>query len=267
MRHKIQFVISCILLAVFSIPSLAQDRKFDLAKMLSDRDKNQSGTLEPDELSDRDKKFLQGMNISTSGSIVIADVVRKSQADRKQAAKEKADKEFNSINWDVPGFGEPVESGELPGFGDVGEDDSESATIPDFEIKEQSRKESMISIREQFGRRINDRVEGIFKSYDKNKDGILDTNEVKDIPWRNPPWKEFDENNDGQMSKLELAKRYKAGEEDSSDNKNNSRRNRNNGGDRSKSGDDNRSSDSGDRNKSKNSSSKGKSSVLSLIHI
>lgn len=211
---SLTWAIMLVVMGTSPLYSQDRERKFDLSKWLSDRDKNQSGVLEQNELDDRTKKFLNGMKIDTSGSVVIADVIRTSNAARQKMEKEKADKEFASQTWEIPGFGEPVSKDTVPGFGVESNDKEDEVAVLGFEIDTETTKEAMISIKEQFGRRINDRVESVFRTYDKNKNQILDPAEIAGIPWRDPPWKPFDENRDGQLTKVELAKRYKSIEGD-----------------------------------------------------
>ncbi len=211
MNSNRKFVVSIFVLVAISLlasPVVAQSGGFDIAKWLTDRDKNKSGSIEPNELNDRDRKFIEKMGVDTKAGISISSVVNKIHADRKNLAKKKADELFAALPRKVPGFGEHVEKSELPGFGLPDDEQADKGEpIPTFEVTEDQVFEAMTSIKDQFGKKIAGEVNSIFDQHDKNKDGILNPNELTQISWTGTPWKNDDENNDGKISKIELAKR------------------------------------------------------------
>ncbi len=198
-----------VLLADFSYGQERRRREFNVEEWLQQRDRNNNGVLEPNEINERDGRFLERMEIDVTRPVVIAQVVAKVNQERLEQQKQREDEEFAKLPRRVPGFGESITRTDLPGFG-VEVSSDKTNRIPGFGLTDDQVLESMISIREQFGRDIDQQVERTFEQYDKNKDGLLDASEIAEIPWGNPSWEEFDQNNDGQISMIELAKRYQA---------------------------------------------------------
>lgn len=185
---------------------------FDLTEWLKGKDKNNSGILEQDEIDDRTRDFLAKNKIDPSRPVSISDVASRISRDREAMERKRAEEEFARLPRNIPGFGEPLDQGEIPGFG-VEIEETEEEAIPGFGVSDELALQAVVSIREQFGRRIDGRVENVFRRYDPNRDGILDAGEISKVPWSGLPWKDFDENSDGQLTKIELAKRYEASEE------------------------------------------------------
>ncbi|HMO13274.1 MAG TPA: EF-hand domain-containing protein [Pirellulaceae bacterium] len=185
-------------------------RDFNIEEWLKARDRNGNGMLEPNELQDRDRQFLERMEVDLSRPIAIRDLVTRVNSEREEQAKQRANEEFDKLPRKIPGFGEPIVRQDLPSFGVTKETKEDQLSIPGFGLSESEVAETMVSIREQFGREIDRQVQGIFEQYDADQNGILDARELAEIPWGNPPWQEFDENQDGQLSKLEVAKRFQA---------------------------------------------------------
>ena len=255
MKQKTILIFFVVVLTCISQTTDAQERRsnFNLANYLNERDLNKNGTIEPSEVKDRDKRFMEGLKLDTSKPIDIQAVVNRVSAERKKLEEKKAEEEFNKLPRNVPGFGEPVEKSDIPGFG-LPEGEESEQKVPGFELPEELIAESMVSIREQFGRRIDGQVDGIFNRYDKNKDNILNPDEIEQIRWTGKSWKTNDENGDGQISRLEMAKRIKSGAANEEDDDDDRRRGRERDRDRN---------DFEESSSSRNSGSSGSSSPRS----
>jgi Ca2+-binding EF-hand superfamily protein len=93
-------------------------------------------------------------------------------------------REAPSVEPLIPGFGEPEDLDIIPGFGPL-------ADSLDVEIAEDDRKEA----------------EQTMRRYDRNRDGILDANEIRQGRWRDNPLA-HDRNRDGKLTISELSARY-----------------------------------------------------------
>jgi Ca2+-binding EF-hand superfamily protein len=87
----------------------------------------------------------------------------------------------------VPGFGEEVAVIGPPGFG------------ADAEL-------ALVALEDRYTKKVIDYAEKILDRYDRNKNGQLEAEEIKNGRWSSPP-EESDLNNDGILSKGELAER------------------------------------------------------------
>ncbi len=174
-----------------------------MESFLSRMDQNGNGMLEPSEISDRMRGFLERVaqsdrSINLSQPIPIS---RLSQAmDRARQERERSgdgdrdrdrDRGRGSSRGDTPDLTHP---GLVPGFATpdlplvpgFGEDASLLVNVTDADRREAS---------ERLGR------------YDSNKDGFLDKEELARGRWSDQPFS-YDRNRDGRLSRDELALRY-----------------------------------------------------------
>ena len=91
----------------------------------------------------------------------------------------------------VAGFGTTASTAKTPGFGADGGADGWDA------------------LKAKYDGRIIQEVQESLRRNDRNNDGILDAEELKNGQWRSDP-REYDKNKDGKLSRSELAERYKA---------------------------------------------------------
>ena len=170
---------------------------FDPSSFLSRMDTNGNGMLDPDEAQGPARFMLDRMarsnpKIDISKPIPMSLLTESFQQMRSGSSEfsssysdsENAIVEKNSL---VPGFGKKaVEKVPVPGFGVGGE-------------------KANIAIDERDMREADDRME----RYDKNKDGYLDENEIKEARLSGTPM-QYDNNRDGKLSRQELAARQAA---------------------------------------------------------
>ena len=180
-----------ILSVAFSI--LLVDRvdaqRFDVEEYLKKIDKDGNGVLDENEMSGRTKSFISRMGVDTDRPVKVSDVVAKVKRGRREWEERRAKE--NAPPLKVPGFGltESKESnGSVPGFG---QSDTPSGGRT-----------------QQFSKEVQERVNDVLERYDRNKDGILDQDEIRRGRWGSPKPEESDANRDGKLSRTELATRY-----------------------------------------------------------
>lgn len=150
-------------------------------------DRDQDGYIEPEELNDRQRRFLdpiveeRGMDLSRRNSVAKLDRAVERYYEYQEARRSRnIDVEDGAS---VKGF-EPSEDQPLvSGFG-----------LPDdhFDYTEDDL----------------DRAERILRRYDRNDDRLLSRDEARRASWRYTDPFINDFNNDGRLSRLELAQRY-----------------------------------------------------------
>ena len=169
------------------------DRIIEYLKRL---DRNGNEILEVDEMSGSAGRFLGSQGFDVSQPLSLSRATKKfKNADKNDGKKEKSGE--SEIVRKVPGFGVESESASVMGFGADGEPEK----VIDYEAK--------------YGNRVMELVERTLQGYDKNKNGVLDPDEVKKARWGKPAPEESDRNRDGVLSKMELAERYLARDRDS----------------------------------------------------
>ena len=166
------------------------------ADFLKRLDRNGNGVLDPEEqqgpasfilrrMQERDPKIVPGKPIkieTLSGAIQQARESRTSGTDRSSSRSEPEPVEIEPL---VLGFGSEDEPpAPIPGFGPGAEEFA-------LQITEEDRREA---------KRNLDR-------YDRNRDGILDEQELRSGRWREPALM-TDRNGDGKLSLRELELRY-----------------------------------------------------------
>ncbi len=191
------FVFVVVLLISISAEISAQSRS-GYERYLNGLDKNGNGRIDTDEMSGRSREWFRGLGLDTSRSIRISDIVRmqerKSSADRRKRERDKADKNFSN---NVPGFSAaPPEAEKIQGFGFTNSnlvDNGKGITVG----------------RKQYSSSVIRQADDTLRRYDRNKDGVLDRNELERGRWSNPPWTDSDTNKDRRLTRDELLERYK----------------------------------------------------------
>lgn len=175
---------------------------FDPTFILKRMDRNGNGRLDPDEIDDRAKGMLNRFapGIDTSKPVKFDDVRKKFEEARQ--ARERGDRSGDrgdrgnrggggsdqaptEIEPLVPGFGEEVELDPVPGFGGSGAFFAVSITKADQAEADRT-----------LGR------------YDKNKNGRLEREEIRNARWMYGDPAVYDQNGDGSLTKRELSVRY-----------------------------------------------------------
>ena len=169
-----------------------------ILKFLKRIDRNGNEILEPSEMAGQASSYLQGLGFDTTKPLSLSKVMRKFEKKDSKKTSKKEDK--GRIVSKVPGFGVESEDGE-EGIGRFGSGE-ESGSAVDLEAK--------------YGKRVMELVNRTLSGYDKNKNEILDPDEIKKANWGKPSPRESDKNRDGVLTKIELAERYLARERDSS---------------------------------------------------
>jgi Ca2+-binding EF-hand superfamily protein len=166
-------------------------------------DENKNGQADPDEMQGRSRFFLEGL-------------ARDNGLDLSKPIKNDKLKELLRARWSggsSSSSGSRSSSSSKPsppavatpgvlGFGTT--TTGTPPTVPGFGPPPSS--DSWDVIREKYGRRVMEEVEEDMGRYDRNKDGVLDKEEMKDGRWRSDPL-EFDKNKDGKLSRGEMADR------------------------------------------------------------
>ena len=177
---------------------------FNPTDMIRRMDGNGNGTLEPQEMEGRSRYFLErmvpGINLSQTISLeqLIRDVEKarggsSSGTDTSRSSSSSSTTSSSTTKGNtgakplVPAFGVDVAIPTVPGFGDL----ASGASAPLYAIIDSDRKEA------------DDRI----AQYDRNRDGELDKDEIREGRWRDDPFS-YDSNGDGRLSKEELAVRY-----------------------------------------------------------
>ena len=171
----------------------------DVTTILRSFDANKNGYLDTSEMSGRTKDFVRraGMDPNRAQSIEgIARVLRekgKKGTDKNKKASGKDSKAERK----VPGFGVEIERFGVADFSPSGEERMSDAAM-----------------RKKFGDSVMAQVDRTMSRYDKDKNGLIDPTEQKRTRWTNPSASESDTNKDTNLSRLELAYRYKQREDD-----------------------------------------------------
>jgi len=200
LKPKTSFLLSLLAtMSLLVLPASAQDRgsdrgsrDFDPAAMVSRMDANQNGVLEPAEMEGRSGRYLERLGVDISKSIRVNDVLKIVGARTSNSDKDKtaATGSAASVNANL----------KVPSFSSV------AVPVPTF-----GSAESEVSY-ESFSESVRRRAEQTLYRLDRNRDGFLDAEEMKDGDW-NPSPNVSDTNQDGRLSKIELAFRYQSKEE------------------------------------------------------
>jgi len=88
----------------------------------------------------------------------------------------------------------------------------EQVGVRDFSPSGEERM-SLEMMKRRFSASVMAQVERTMSRNDKNKSGLLESDEIARSRWSNPTWQESDRDQDGKLSQLELAYRYEDREE------------------------------------------------------
>lgn len=176
---------------------------FDPTEMLKRFDRNSDGKIDPKELDERTRGFAGGMmsrmGIEFNKPIAIADIAKKIEERRKERENGSSDskkEEDISTTFGIPTFAEFAD--EMPPI------------PPDFFLEADSPLLMTGPLESRYTSDIISQVDRTLRSYDRNKDSMLDKNELSRGRFTSPPVEQSDINKDGRLSKIELAERYVA---------------------------------------------------------
>lgn len=168
--------------------------QFNVASILKQIDANKNGVLEPSEMAGRTKEFVRRAGLDPNRAHAIATITNK--LENKKTDNNTEGSSNASVERKVPGFGVDRDPPDIRDFSPTGEE-----------------RMSVEAMNKRFGQSIMNNVDRTMTRYDKDKNGLIDGTEQKRTRWDNPSLEESDKNNDGNLSRLELAYRYKERED------------------------------------------------------
>ncbi len=151
-------------------------------------DDDNNGYIEPDEISDRGRRYLEefavpyGLSLSRSNS-----VEKLEQAARLHAARRDGDSASN-----FPSSAEPAG---MKGFGV----DPDKPLVPGFGLRE---------VKYPYTQADLDEAASMLRRWDRNDDDKLDPREIERARWEGHSPLDSDFDKDGNLTKLELSQRY-----------------------------------------------------------
>lgn len=166
---------------------------WDPSEYLQRLDANKNGQMDPGELRGRLVEYVQELGFTTDQPILISDIVNRATGrEKKSSSNNQTQSQKREFVRKVPGFG--VEAAEI----DPVRNFSADGSISNPEILARKYGESLMS-----------EVERTLERYDGNRDGKLNADEIRNGNWGRPSPDESDLNKDGELSRFELAERYK----------------------------------------------------------
>lgn len=187
-------------------------RRPDPKDFIPQMDANGNGTLEPNEISDRSRYFLEsaakdaGLDLARGVSVQkMIEAMEKRNAAREAAAGNTSSggPPPGGLSPGTPGPSGRSSGGPRPGgFPGFGVPDP-SPKPPGFNVPPSSPSTKSGA---KYDRRVIEYVDKMFVDYDLNKDGVLDKSEIEKAPWQSDP-KESDLNKDGKLDREELNQR------------------------------------------------------------
>ena len=142
---------------------------------------------------------MSRMGIEFNKPIAIADIAKKIEERRKErengSTSEKKEEDI-STTFGIPTFAEFAD--EMPPI------------PPDFFLEADSPLLMTGPLESRYTSDIISQVDRTLRSYDRNKDSMLDQTEISRGRFTSPPVEQSDINKDGRLSKIELAERYVA---------------------------------------------------------
>ena len=194
----------CVATAVVAATSQlrAQPPMFDPGEMIKRMDDNDNGQIDPSEMEGRARGFLESIacdnNLDLSKPIPN-DKLRDIMKARFQGGGSSRSSGGSSSSRSaapapaVKTFGVST-TGPTPtvlGFGDSAGADSWDA------------------LKSRYDPKVIERTEDSMRRYDRNQDGVLDAQELKENRWDSGHPLDFDKNRDGKIQRNEMAERYK----------------------------------------------------------
>ncbi|MBA4019346.1 MAG: hypothetical protein C0483_19440 [Pirellula sp.] len=204
-RRAILVLAVLVVATLLAAPAaMAQPPMFDPGEMVKRMDRNENGQIDPEEMEGRARYFLESIardnNLDLSKPIStdkLRDIMRKRMQGGPGGSSGSSGGSSSNKAAPAPAvktFG-VSSSGATPtvlGFGaDAGADNWDS-------------------LRAKYDPRVIEKVEESLKRYDRNQDGTLDAEEMKNGRWDSGHPLDHDKNRDGKVQRNELAERYKA---------------------------------------------------------
>ncbi|MDA7541575.1 hypothetical protein N8639_01915 [bacterium] len=169
--------------------------RVDPSEMLRRADKNGDGKVEPSEIDERFRGFtnrlIERYGMDPKKTVVLDTIKKKFEKMRDGGAPKK--EEDISVTFGIPSFDEFA--------------DEEPAMVPDFYLSEESVVLQSGSLESRYEKSILTQVDRALQVNDKNRDGVIDSDEIRRGQWQRPA-SDSDLNKDGKLTKVELAERY-----------------------------------------------------------
>ena len=177
-------------------------KEFNAEKYIKGQDKNKDGVLAPEEIEgDRTRKFLEKLGIPTGKTSKVDDLVKNyNKRIANESVKER--KAFERRLNTLPQFGTETESFGVSQFGT----DDKAEGVQSFDETASGMKAS------DFEPEMLEKADKLLGTFDRDRNGFLDGDEISRLSWKSPPPETSDINRDGRLSKMELAKRFATGE-------------------------------------------------------
>jgi hypothetical protein len=186
---------------------------FNPGDFLARMDANGNGMIDPDEISDRARGFLiprlQEAGIDTSKPIPLAKVTEAFERMREQRESGGGD---DRDRWRRDedrrrdeDYAPPTSTASmLPDFSI----ENEIPLLPDFSLPDDSPLLQSGPLENRYDQRVIERVDNTLRERDRNRNGVLDAEEIRGGRWSPDPFV-TDLNKDGRLTRVELAERYK----------------------------------------------------------
>ncbi|MDA1179033.1 MAG: hypothetical protein O2931_09590, partial [Planctomycetota bacterium] len=177
-------------------------------RMLERLDANGNGLVEPNEIPEESRRYMDrfaqnagvapGESIPVAGGSTNATSQGKNQSstgDRtpKISATSDGSKKSEDLYPRIQKFGDP--------------------SVHRFGVSAETLRGKVVDLEKRYDRRILEAVERTLERYDRNKTGLLEYDEWVLVHWQKDP-RESDLDHDGQLTKAELAERYRQGQID-----------------------------------------------------
>lgn len=177
---------------------------FDFRSMMLRRmDANGNGVLEPGEVSSRAQGFIERMardsGLDPGRPMPISRLVgsREGGGDPRRPSSSDRGRDDRGRQGDSRQTGEdPYPT--VPRFGE--------STVSGFGVSPATLAGKVVDLEKKYDRRVLEYVQRTMERYDRNKSGILEHDEWAGVSWRSDP-RESDLDNDGQLTKAEMAER------------------------------------------------------------
>ena len=236
----IKLMILCLLAFGLTADSAAQRRgSFDPESYFKSLDRNGDEKLDKNELPSRALAFLKKRGVDVEeDSIALSSISKQLKPKNEPDDGNRGQKAQKTRNLKVPPFGVPAEKYSVTPFGVDGAE------------KQEEFSESTLKNTQKF-----------LRWFDRDKNGVLDEEEIERGRWGAPPPSESDLNQDGVLSRYELNKRYHLREQEqnkqseSTQSRSSRSRRRGNGTDSNGRSSNSSSGDSSSRSSSRSSSS------------
>lgn len=166
-------------------------------------DENRNGQIDPSEMEGRARFFLEGM--ARDGGLDLSQPIKNDKLRELLRARFGGGPPSgsSSSSRSAPSSSTPaVATPGVMGFGLAST--GATPTVPGFGPPPSA--DSWDVLKQKYGSRVVAEVEEDLERYDRNKDGLLDGEELKNGRWRSDPL-QYDRNKDGKLSKSELAER------------------------------------------------------------